>query len=170
MAEHLPTHYQRLGVHPRASAATIREAYLRLARLLHPDQAAAATPAEARLAERRMREVNEAWAVLKDPSRRTDYDRHLAERGLLDTGPPPPRRPTRAATFDAPADDLDDDRPVDDGVHLPFLLGRLPWIVLAAVAAAIFVVTAYAKTPTEPTTTMYEPPNPCVEPAPPGSC
>ena len=161
MAERAPTHYQQLGVAREASTAAIREAYLRLARLLHPDQATTVSAAERRLAERRMREVNAAWAVLRDPVRRRAYDRALAAEEPGTTGAPPqPRRP-RPAQHGATRwsagpddvgdhhrsgdlDDLDDDDEVGDGVHLPVFVSRLPWLLLAAVAVAIFVFTAYA--------------------------
>jgi curved DNA-binding protein CbpA len=67
--------YRSLGVGPHASAAQIRTAYLNLARLLHPDLFRSAPEGERRLAERRMREVNESYAVLRDPARRSAYDR-----------------------------------------------------------------------------------------------
>lgn len=62
--------YEVLGVDPGASADEVRRAYLRLARRYHPDYFTAAEPGERARAERRMQEVNEAWAVLGDAERR----------------------------------------------------------------------------------------------------
>jgi len=77
------SHYDDLGVAPDASAAAVRRAYLAKARRVHPDfhtDADAATRADA---EREMRRLNAAWAVLGDDERRRDYDRELRaeERG-----------------------------------------------------------------------------------------
>jgi hypothetical protein len=72
-------HYEVLGVDPDASPASIRGAFVALARRHHPDYHATAAPARRAEAERRMRAINEAWAVLADPARRAAYDR---ERGL----------------------------------------------------------------------------------------
>jgi curved DNA-binding protein CbpA len=80
-------HYGALGVARDASAADIRRAYLRLARRFHPDRQASIDVLDRDLAERRMREVNEAWTVLSDPSRRSAYDRTLAA-GAASTGAP----------------------------------------------------------------------------------
>lgn len=168
MAEHPPTHYQRLGVSPLAGDVAVREAYLRLARLLHPDRLDAANEAERRLAERRMREVNEAWRVLKDPARRRDYDRQLTASGVLGGGGPDPRGGARRDTGSGagprrspgpgrttagdPDVGLDpDDLPAEDGYHVPFFLSRLPLVLLGLIAAVIFVFSAYAKQPTDPT-------------------
>lgn len=57
-----------------ASPAEVRRAFLRLARCYHPDYFTDATPAELAEAEARMREVNDAWAVLGDPARRRRHD------------------------------------------------------------------------------------------------
>ena len=63
-------HYEVLGVAPSASAAELRRAYLARARQHHPDAGGHGGA---------MTEVNEAWAVLSDPSRRRRYD--LAQAG-----------------------------------------------------------------------------------------
>ncbi|MDQ3146590.1 MAG: J domain-containing protein, partial [Actinomycetota bacterium] len=68
------TPYEVLGVAPEATAEEIRRAYLALARRHHPDFYTAAAPGERAQAERRMQAVNEAWAVLGEPSRRRAHD------------------------------------------------------------------------------------------------
>ncbi|MDQ3809793.1 MAG: J domain-containing protein [Chloroflexota bacterium] len=61
-------YYRLLGVEPHASAEAIHAAYRRLARLYHPDVNSAAAAAL------RMRAINAAYAVLRDPARRAAYD------------------------------------------------------------------------------------------------
>lgn len=70
-------HYRVLGVAPDADAEAIRSAHRRLVRVLHPDRHIEATPAEKALADRRMREINDAWNTLRDPERRRRYDSTL---------------------------------------------------------------------------------------------
>lgn len=67
-------HYQVLGVESAASSEEIRAAHRRLVRVLHPDRHIEATTAERSLADRRMREINDAWNTLRDPQRRRSYD------------------------------------------------------------------------------------------------
>ena len=62
-------YYEVLGVARTADADTIRQAYRRLARELHPD--VSAEP----MAEERFRELTGAYTVLSDPSARSLYDR-----------------------------------------------------------------------------------------------
>lgn len=62
-------YYQVLELTRSASDDDVRRAYRRLARKYHPDL----NPAEE--AEERFKEVNEAYEVLSDASRRTAYDR-----------------------------------------------------------------------------------------------
>jgi curved DNA-binding protein len=61
-------YYATLGVPREAGAEEIKKAYRRLARKYHPDVS------RERDAERRMKEINEAYAVLSDPERRAAYD------------------------------------------------------------------------------------------------
>lgn len=62
-------YYAVLGVPKDADAATLKKAYRKLARRLHPDQ----NPGDAK-AEERFKEVGEAYAVLSDPQQREQYD------------------------------------------------------------------------------------------------
>ena len=83
MADQVPTAYERLGVLPEASAAEITSAYRGLLRRHHPDSrdvsraldendhAADEDAADA------LGPIIEAYAVLRDPGRRADYDRRL---------------------------------------------------------------------------------------------
>src|SRR3972149_11833455 len=63
-------YYEVLEVGREASAEDVRKAYRRLAKLYHPDVNKAPG------AEERFKEINEAYAVLSDDSRRAAYDRH----------------------------------------------------------------------------------------------
>ena len=67
------TYYQILGVSENASFEDIRSAFRRLARENHPDRNPSRDAAE------RMRMINEAYEVLRDPERRSAYDRARKE-------------------------------------------------------------------------------------------
>jgi len=72
-------YYELLGVPRSASDAEIKSAFRALARELHPDVSAAPD------AERRFRDVAEAFEVLSDPERRATYDR-FGKAGLTRGG------------------------------------------------------------------------------------
>jgi len=61
-------YYSTLGVARDATADDIKKAFRKLARKYHPDVS------KVRDAEARMKEVNEAYAVLSDPEKRVAYD------------------------------------------------------------------------------------------------
>lgn len=63
-------YYHILGVAPGASSAEIKAAYRRLALQYHPDK-----NAENTAAEQMFKEINEAYAVLSDKSKRAVYHR-----------------------------------------------------------------------------------------------
>ena len=64
--------YQVLGVAKDASDAEIKKAYRKLARTHHPDQ----NPGD-EAAEKRFKEITEAYTVLGDPEQRKEYDLSL---------------------------------------------------------------------------------------------
>jgi curved DNA-binding protein CbpA len=87
------THYDILNVSKEAEPVVVEAAYKALIKKYHPDQAAGAP------ASRDAAAINEAFAILKDPAKRADYDhrqwtRQQAQRlaGLQATAPPRPSR------------------------------------------------------------------------------
>ena len=77
-------YYQVLGVARDAKVEDIKKSYRQLARKYHPDVSKEPDAAE------RMKEVNEAWAVLSDPEKRAAYDQvGKGYRPGQDFRPPP---------------------------------------------------------------------------------
>ncbi len=67
----MPTdYYEVLGVGRDADESTIKRAYRQLARKYHPDVAA-----DKKAAETHFKEINEAYEVLSDAQKRSNYDR-----------------------------------------------------------------------------------------------
>jgi curved DNA-binding protein CbpA len=81
--------YQALGIGADASTTDISRAYRRLARALHPDS----RPGDAAATDQ-FRAVSDAYELLSDPARRTDWDRRH---------PRPQRPPGRPAPAQQPA-------------------------------------------------------------------
>jgi curved DNA-binding protein CbpA len=76
-----PDPYSVLGVRRDATTATIAAAYRTLARRHHPDVSQVGN------AERRMAQINAAWAILRDPSRRAAWDRaHAGQKETAESG------------------------------------------------------------------------------------
>jgi curved DNA-binding protein CbpA len=73
----MATHYFLLGVAPKATRSEIRQAYLRLAKQVHPDLASAPNEAAMKL-------LNEAYATLADPELRDRYDTYLRLSDTID--------------------------------------------------------------------------------------
>jgi curved DNA-binding protein CbpA len=84
--------YAVLEVHPAAEHQIIKVAYRALARRFHPDVASSV------FARRRMVDINRAWELVSDPTRRADLDKSLRERrrgASAGTSPGPSGAPGR---------------------------------------------------------------------------
>jgi curved DNA-binding protein len=73
-------YYAMLGVTPDATLQEIKRAYRRLARLHHPD-----LNKEAR--DDRIKRLNKAYEVLRDPHKRAEFDAQLAQARLRSARP-----------------------------------------------------------------------------------
>lgn len=75
-------HYEVLGLPKgfRIDESALEKRYRELSRLLHPDRHAGRSATERRLSLEKMIEVNDAYRVLRDPTRRAAY--LLLERGI----------------------------------------------------------------------------------------
>jgi curved DNA-binding protein len=72
-------YYDLLGIDRTSSASEIKQAYRKLARMYHPDRNLGD-----KAAEEKIKDVNEAYEVLSDLSRRKEYDRAMGFGNLRD--------------------------------------------------------------------------------------
>lgn len=87
--------YRVLGVKRSANSDEIRSAFRELVKRFHPDLFAA--PADKERATEKLREINEAYAVLGNPQRRREYDLTLVQKPAPRQRSRPPRRPRETA-------------------------------------------------------------------------
>jgi DnaJ-class molecular chaperone len=90
--------YDELEVAPHASLATIQAAYRALSKHHHPDTARNKSAAEAK-----MKRLNVAHDILKDPGSRAAYDAIRTEAQRPPPPPPPPGRDRSSNPFAGPA-------------------------------------------------------------------
>ena len=69
-AQENSSYYALLGLHPSASVIEIRRAYRELSKHYHPDT----TKLSTEIATIKFQELNQAYATLSNPERRTAYD------------------------------------------------------------------------------------------------
>lgn len=74
--------YEILGVSRDASDADIKNAYRKLAKQYHPDLHTGKTAAEKKEIEEKFKEINNAYSVLSDPQKKSNYDNFGSEDGM----------------------------------------------------------------------------------------
>ena len=95
----MKTYYDVLGVSPTASQEEIKRAYLLRSKMLHPDRFDQTRQnAEWQLANELLKELNHAYAVLKEPVARAEYDRSNLSSGSPPHKPPPQTQPQQKPT------------------------------------------------------------------------
>ncbi len=89
------TYYTVLSVKETASLSEIKTAYRDLIKQVHPDTIANLAPYLRKIAGDKAKEINEAYSVLSNSSKRQDYDRQLAayRRQTTPQAPPAPQAP-----------------------------------------------------------------------------
>ena len=89
------TYYTVLNLKETASPAEVKTAYRDLIRQVHPDTIANLAPYLRKIAEDKAKEINEAYSVLSNSSKRRDYDDQLAayRRQSAPQTPPTPQAP-----------------------------------------------------------------------------
>lgn len=122
-----PDYYQALQVHPSAEPEIIQAAYRRLSLKYHPDVN------KSKASEARMRELNAAYEVLRDPQKRAAYDRARTPIGTH-------RKASPVLSVDTEEMDLGEvviGRAKTGGIHLcnggggilsGFLVSHVPWL------------------------------------------
>jgi molecular chaperone DnaJ len=71
MAAEVRDYYKTLGVNKDASQDEIKKAFRKLARKYHPDL----NPGD-KASEQKFKEINEAYSILSDPKKRSEYDQY----------------------------------------------------------------------------------------------
>lgn len=69
--------YEILGVSSTATKDEIKKKYRECAKKFHPDRFATAPESEKQKAEKTFREINDAYSILSDDSKRKEYDEQL---------------------------------------------------------------------------------------------
>ncbi|XGW00291.1 MAG: J domain-containing protein [Leptolyngbya sp. BL-A-14] len=117
------SYYGLMGLHPSASVREIRRAYRELSKLYHPDT----TSLSAAIATAKFQQLNEAYATLSNPERRTIYDRKIGYSTVPVIQSSLPLGQAKASTRPVPSSSayLDPtDRPLSPGeIFALFILG-----------------------------------------------
>ena len=77
-------YYEVLDVSRTATQKNIRRAYLELAQIYHPDRLRSMRPNVRKRAEEKMKVINKAYTVLRNPVERASYDSKLAQQYIED--------------------------------------------------------------------------------------
>ena len=89
-------YYQILGISPNATPEEIKAAWLFSIKAFHPDKFSSSSPQHQRTADTRTKAINEAYAVLSDPHKRSAYDSEFADQDRNDAPRPKPTAPPPA--------------------------------------------------------------------------
>jgi DnaJ domain len=126
-------YYSLLGLHPSATPIEIRRVYRNLSKEYHPDT----TQLPPAVAHIKFQELNQAYAILSNPTRRLLHDREIGYSRVRVMQAPPPRVNGAWESKSAYLDPID--RPLSAGeIFMLLLLGGsfLACIILVLLVAA----------------------------------
>lgn len=107
-------YYQILGLHPSASNLEIRRQYRELSKQFHPDT----TTLPKAIAKTKFQELNQAYATLSNPDKRSLYDLQIGYSRLNVIQAPPSYNQDNHSVYTGPSD-----RPLSAGeIFALFLL------------------------------------------------
>lgn len=131
---HQNSYYTLLGIHPSASPIEIRRAYRELSKRYHPDT----TDLPKANATAKFQQINEAYATLSSPEKRSQYDLKIGySRVAVIQVPGDLNRPVTSAVWQSRSAYLDPtDRPLSSGEIFALFL-----LVLTFVCCVILAVT-----------------------------
>jgi hypothetical protein len=143
MSPQVLDYYAVLQVHPDAEPEVIEAAYRGLMRKYHPD-VAGGDPDRAAWLHERAKAINQAYAVLRDPVQRANYDRmRESGRGRAAAPPPPTSAPdprsAEAARHAASAPEVAADAEIDIAPPEPAWL-KVVLAPLRALSSAYFLL------------------------------
>ncbi|MDJ0686987.1 MAG: J domain-containing protein [Xenococcaceae cyanobacterium MO_188.B32] len=114
------TYYSLLGLHPSASMLEIRRSYRQLSKKYHPDT----TNFSAAVAKAKFQQINEAYATLSNPERRSLYDLKIGYSRINVIQAPPEWEQSPAEKWSTTAYLDPTDRPLSSGeIFVLVLLG-----------------------------------------------
>ncbi|MBE9191335.1 J domain-containing protein [Gloeocapsopsis crepidinum LEGE 06123] len=149
---HQNSYYALLGLHPSASPIEIRRAYRELSKRYHPDT----TDLPKANATAKFQQLNEAYATLSSPERRSQYDLKIGySRVAVIQVPVDLNRPASNPTWQSRSAYLDPtDRPLSSGEIFALFL-----LLLTFVCCVILAITvALTRGDTFQPTTSLQPP------------
>lgn len=129
---HTKSFYAILGLTPWANERQIRQAYRELSKLYHPDT----TKLPKAEAVNKFREINDAYASLSNPERRSAYDRsiHFSRLKVFqELTAADPLKPSSAYADD----DIPSERPLSSGELFALFLLFLTFIICVLVVVLI---------------------------------
>ena len=114
------TYYSLLGLHPSASTIEIRRSYRQLSKKYHPDT----TKFSATVAKAKFQQLNEAYATLSNPERRSLYDLKIGYSRINVIQAPPEWERSSTEKWSTTAYLDPTDRPLSSGeIFVLILLG-----------------------------------------------
>jgi hypothetical protein len=132
---HTKSYYAILGLTPWANERQIRQAYRELSKLYHPDT----TKLPKAEAVNKFREINDAYASLSNPERRSAYDRsiHFSRLKVFqELTAADPLKPSSAYADD----DIPSERPLSSGELFALFLLFLTFIICLLVVVLIGLI------------------------------